>query len=103
MKLVLFQAKGNQTVLPGLFTDRGVVGITDAVPAGVTPQTTMTGIIEGFDRLRPSLERLAREGKAIPASDVQLRPPLPRPGKILACIANYWEHGSWRRDRSTCS
>ena len=24
--------------------------------------------------------------------DVRLRPPLPRPGKILACIANYWEH-----------
>ena len=23
---------------------------------------------------------------------VQLKPPLPRPGKILACIANYWEH-----------
>jgi 2-keto-4-pentenoate hydratase/2-oxohepta-3-ene-1,7-dioic acid hydratase in catechol pathway len=23
---------------------------------------------------------------------VQLRSPLPRPGKILACIANYWEH-----------
>ena len=21
-------------------------------------------------------------------------PPLPRPGKILACIANYWEHGA---------
>ncbi len=23
---------------------------------------------------------------------MRLRPPLPRPGKILACIANYWEH-----------
>jgi 2-keto-4-pentenoate hydratase/2-oxohepta-3-ene-1,7-dioic acid hydratase in catechol pathway len=23
---------------------------------------------------------------------VRLGPPLPRPGKILACIANYWEH-----------
>ena len=36
----------------------------------------------------------AREGKAVPASDVQLRPPLLRPGKILACIANNWEHGA---------
>ena len=25
---------------------------------------------------------------------VRLRAPLPRPGKILACIANYWEHGA---------
>ena len=23
---------------------------------------------------------------------MRLRPPLPRPGKILCCIANYWEH-----------
>ena len=23
---------------------------------------------------------------------MQLKPPLPRPGKILCCIANYWEH-----------
>src|SRR5437667_191173 len=80
--------------MPGLLTDRGVVSIADAVPAGAAPQATMTGIIDNFDRLRPSLERLAREGKAVPASDVRLRPPLPRPGKILACIANYWEHGA---------
>ena len=25
---------------------------------------------------------------------MRLRAPLPRPGKILACIANYWEHGA---------
>jgi 2-keto-4-pentenoate hydratase/2-oxohepta-3-ene-1,7-dioic acid hydratase in catechol pathway len=54
----------------------------------------MTGIIDGFDRLRPALEKLAKDGKAIPASEVRLRAPLPRPGKILACIANYWEHGA---------
>src|SRR5438552_7349922 len=52
----------------------------------------MTGIIDDFDRLRPALERLARDGKALPIADVRLRAPLPRPGKILACIANYWEH-----------
>ena len=28
----------------------------------------------------------------MPLDRVRLRPPLPRPGKILACIANYWEH-----------
>src|SRR5438128_148038 len=90
----MFQLAGKPDAMPGLLTDRGVVSIADAVPAGAAPQATMTGIIDNFDRLRPSLERLAREGKAIPASDVQLRPPLPRPGKILACIANYWEHGA---------
>src|SRR5437667_9244671 len=90
----MFQLAGKPDAMPGLLTHRGVVSIADAVPAGATPQATMTGIIDGFDRLRPALERLAREGRAIPASDTQLRPPLPRPGKILACIANYWEHGA---------
>jgi len=94
VKLVMFQIAGKPNVMPGLLTDRGVVSIADAVPSGATTQSTMTGIIDNFDQLRPALERLTQEGTAIPASDVRLRPPLARPGKILACIANYWEHGA---------
>src|SRR5438046_7996824 len=94
MKLCLFQPSATSEIVPGAITDRGVVDISEAVLFHQTPQLTMQGIIDDFDRLRPGMERLAREGKAIPASDVQLRPPLPRPGKILACIANYWEHGA---------
>jgi 2-keto-4-pentenoate hydratase/2-oxohepta-3-ene-1,7-dioic acid hydratase in catechol pathway len=94
MKLVLFQAAGAAAVRPGVLTERGVVDIAGVVPVGHTPQLTMQGIIDGFEPLRPSLERLAREGAAVPAAQVRLRPPLPRPGKILACIANYWEHGA---------
>lgn len=92
MKLVLFQIGGNGETLPGLLTDRGVVSIASAVKSSYTPQLTMQGIIDGFDGLRPALERLAGEGKAQPLSAVKLLPPLPRPGKILCCIANYWEH-----------
>jgi 2-keto-4-pentenoate hydratase/2-oxohepta-3-ene-1,7-dioic acid hydratase in catechol pathway len=92
MKLALFQK--NTDVVPGVITERGVVDIADLVPRGATPQQTMTGIIDGFERLRGALERRAKEGDAVPLDKVQLRPPLPRPGKILACIANYWEHGA---------
>ncbi len=94
MKLVLFQNGGKGDVLPGVLTDRGVVNVADAAPRGATPQLTMQGIIDHFESLRPSLRRLAENGKALPLSDVRLRAPLPRPGKILACIANYWEHGA---------
>src|SRR4051812_50080939 len=52
----------------------------------------MQGIIDGFDRLRPALEKLARDGSAVALDQVSLRAPLPRLGKILCCIANYWEH-----------
>jgi 2-keto-4-pentenoate hydratase/2-oxohepta-3-ene-1,7-dioic acid hydratase in catechol pathway len=92
MKLALFQ-KGAD-VLPGVITERGIVSVADCVRLGATPQLTMTGIIDDFERLRPALEHRAKDGEAVPLENVQLRPPLPRPGKILACIANYWEHGA---------
>jgi 2-keto-4-pentenoate hydratase/2-oxohepta-3-ene-1,7-dioic acid hydratase in catechol pathway len=93
VKLVLFQSTGQRDVLPGLLTDRGVVRV-EAVTPNSTPQLTMQGIIDDFERLRPTLARLAVDGQAVPLADVRLRAPLPRPGKILACIANYWEHGA---------
>lgn len=92
MKLVLFQTAPDAAPVPGLLTERGVVSLAGAVAGGHTPQLTMQGIIDGFDRLRPALERLAAEGAAHPVERVRLSPPLPRPGKILCCIANYWEH-----------
>ena len=94
MRLVLFEAATGGDTVPGLLTERGVVSIADAVGAGHTPQATMQCIIDDFETLRPALERLAGEGAARPLGEVRLRPPLPRPGKILACIANYWEHGA---------
>jgi len=94
VKLALFQRATSHEVLPGLITEQGVVGVADTVPLASTPQLTMQSIIDNFERLRPALSQRANEGKALPLSDVRLRPPLPRPGKILACIANYWEHGA---------
>lgn len=92
MKLVLFQIAGKGETLPGLLTDRGIVNIASAVGHRHTPQLTMQGIIDDFDKLRPAFERLGSTGDALALDAVRLRAPLPRPGKILACIANYWEH-----------
>ena len=64
MKLVLFERSGQAEVLPGLLTERGVIDIAEAVPPGYTPQLTMQGIIDAFDRLRPALERLRAGGPA---------------------------------------
>ena len=92
MKLVLFEGAGQSEPVPGLMTERGIVSIAAAVERQYTPQLTMQWIIDHFDRLRPALEKLAAEGEAVPEGSVRLRAPLPRPGKILCCIANYWEH-----------
>ena len=92
MKLVLFQTSERAEPTPGMLTDRGVVSIAGSVERSYTPQLTMQTLIDAFDRLRPALEREAAQGEALPLGSVRLRPPLPRPGKILCCIANYWEH-----------
>ena len=72
VKLVLFQSAPNGESAPGVMTERGIVDISGAVKKGHTPQLTMQGIIDDFDRLRPALEKLAGDGKAIPADRVQL-------------------------------
>jgi len=92
VKLVLFQTTLSAEVLPGVLNHRGVIDISAAVNKDYTPQLTMQGIIDGFDALRPVLEEIEKDGNAVPLDRVRLRAPLPRPGKILACIANYWEH-----------
>ena len=92
MKLVLFETSESREPTPGLLTERGVVSLAGSVERGHTPQQTMQGVIDGFGAMRPRLERLAAEGEALPLASVRLCAPLPRPGKILCCIANYWEH-----------
>ena len=94
MKLCMFQASAKAPVQPGLITERGVVSIANATKkvAGHTPTEWMIGIIDNYAKLKPALAKLEKSGKAVPLKTVRLRAPLMRPGKILACIGNYWEH-----------
>ena len=96
MKLVFYDTPGNaeRRHIPGVLRDDGVVNIESAVAhlPNWTPQVLMSGIISDFDSLRPELERVSASGPVLPLGSAQLRPPLPRPSKILACIGNYWEH-----------
>jgi 2-keto-4-pentenoate hydratase/2-oxohepta-3-ene-1,7-dioic acid hydratase in catechol pathway len=87
MKLVLYDQG-----LPGILTDSGVVAIDDLAPQAESPQRTMEALIDAYDQLRPRLEQRANEGDRVPLDRVKLLPPLPRPSKVLCCIANYWEH-----------
>ena len=95
MRLVLFEGPGaGRGIRPGVMTEAGVVDVsaaTAALPA-YSPQYLMEQIIDQFDALRPALERLMDSSLPLPLDVLRLRPPLPRPGKILACIGNYWEH-----------
>jgi 2-keto-4-pentenoate hydratase/2-oxohepta-3-ene-1,7-dioic acid hydratase in catechol pathway len=55
----------------------------------------MQHIIDDFDQLKTHLSEAAENGPAIALEYVSLKSPLPRPGKMLNCIGNYWEN----RDR----
>src|SRR5436309_15731078 len=95
MRLVLFEGPGaGRGVRPGVLTEAGVVDVSSATAALVahSPQHLMEQIIDGFEALRPAFERQVASALPVPLDVVRLRPPLPRPGKILACIGNYWEH-----------
>lgn len=101
MKLVLFQqgyggpsGDSGSEVNPGILFENGVVNVREAVSEleQGSPQQLMEGIISNFSGLRAELERLGATATRIPLSDLRLRAPLPRPGKILCCIGNYWEH-----------
>ena len=92
MKLALYSEPDTDVVLPAIITDAGLIDITSVVPPARTPQHTMETIIDTFATLRPSLDKLASTGTARALDSVRLRAPLPRPSKVMCCIANYWEH-----------
>jgi 2-keto-4-pentenoate hydratase/2-oxohepta-3-ene-1,7-dioic acid hydratase in catechol pathway len=91
MKLARFQVDDGP-VRPGVLTDDAIFDASSVAPSALAPQQVMETIIDTFDDLRPALERLVRLGESLPLDTVRLRPPLPRPSKVMCCIANYWEH-----------
>jgi 2-keto-4-pentenoate hydratase/2-oxohepta-3-ene-1,7-dioic acid hydratase in catechol pathway len=91
LKLVLFTT-GDSAARAGIWVRDGIIDASSVVPSGPTPQMTMTELIDDYDRLKPAFDALIASVTPQPIGDVRLLPPLPRPGKIVNCLANYWEH-----------
>jgi 2-keto-4-pentenoate hydratase/2-oxohepta-3-ene-1,7-dioic acid hydratase in catechol pathway len=58
------------------------------------PHNLITGLIERFADRRKSLQEAADRGRAVPVSQVRIRPPLPKPSNIVAMAVNYMEDGT---------
>lgn len=88
MKLVLFD-----DFRPGVLAADVVVPVDEIVgsPASRRPRDCMVELIQRFPELRPAIEASLETASGIPLGDVSLRPPLPRPGKIVCARANYRE------------
>ncbi len=95
MRIGLFEGPGaGRGIRPGVVTGNGIVDVSSAMTGLVahSPQQLMTQLIDNFDDLRPAFERLSSNSVPLPLDIVRIRPPLPRPGKFINCIVNYWEH-----------
>lgn len=95
MRIALFELLSAASELrAGLLVESGVVDASEVVPAepGRPGQELIEKLIDRFDEVRPALAELEQGGSPLALSEVRLRAPLPRPGKIICLIGNYWEH-----------
>ncbi|MFG1928517.1 fumarylacetoacetate hydrolase family protein [Cryptosporangium sp. NPDC048952] len=92
MKLALFDDNRLGVVVPG----DAIIDVTGALPWPHDPDPLTAGwwraLCRDFARVRPALERAARDGVGRPLGDVMLRAPVLGPSKILAAASNYREH-----------
>lgn len=97
MKLVTYKVT-DVTEQVGVLTERGVVDLqTAARDAGISqePFSSMNSLLSGGDTIIEQARKLAASPSArslVPRSNVQLLPPIPRPGKIVAVGLNYRDH-----------
>jgi 2-keto-4-pentenoate hydratase/2-oxohepta-3-ene-1,7-dioic acid hydratase in catechol pathway len=89
MKLALF---GDG--LPGVVVDEAIVDVSAVAGPeimGLPARDRMAALIVAYPEVSADLAAAAEAGPGIPLADVQLLPPLPRPGKILCAAGNYAE------------
>src|SRR5215470_8602322 len=60
----------------------------------VVDVSSVVGDIARFDERKKSLQEAADKGRGVAVSQVRIRPPLPKPGNIVAMAVNYMEDGT---------
>jgi 2-keto-4-pentenoate hydratase/2-oxohepta-3-ene-1,7-dioic acid hydratase in catechol pathway len=80
----------------GVLKDEAVIDVTSVVTdiPHTGPHNLISGLIERFADYRRRLEDAAARGTGVPVSRVRIRPPLPKPGNIVAMAVNYMEDGT---------
>ena len=79
----------------GVVRDQEVVSVEDSLE-GLnynTPQQFIEQVIVNFEELGPRFQEASSKSKGIPISQVRLRPPVPRPQKLICAVGNYREYG----------
>lgn len=90
MKICLFN---NHRI--GVVFDQDVVDVSGAFPflsQSVWPFPLADQVIENFDSVRSEVERIAKSGRRVPLSSIQLLAPVANPSKIIGAPINYKDH-----------
>lgn len=81
---------------PGVVRGEQVIDVSEAVSdiASTGPHNLINRLIERFDHYRGRIEEQASRARGVALSRVRLRPPVPKPGKIICMAGNYMEDGT---------
>ena len=90
MKLVLFD-----DFRLGVIRDNRVVDAMGALEGRSfhRPQDLIEEVIINWDELKPEIETAIAGKEGVPVQSVRLRPPVPRPSKLICAAVNYLEFG----------
>jgi len=80
----------------GVLKDDAVIDASDTVRdiPHTGPHNLISGLIERFADYRGRLEEAIVRGRGVPINQIRIRPPLPKPGNIVAMAVNYMEDGT---------
>ena len=80
----------------GAVKGESVVDLSDLVVdiPHLKPQDTLNGLIENFSAYRPRLEPAVAQRQGVPLASVTVRPPTPKPPRIVCMAVNYMENGT---------
>jgi 2-keto-4-pentenoate hydratase/2-oxohepta-3-ene-1,7-dioic acid hydratase in catechol pathway len=80
----------------GVLKGNAVVDVSAAVSSipHTGPHDLLSGLIARFAEYKARVEDAASKGQGVPAGQVRIRPPVPRPVNIVAMAVNYMEDGT---------
>ncbi|TDF93228.1 fumarylacetoacetate hydrolase family protein [Paenibacillus piri] len=88
MKIALFN-----DFIPGIVQDDRIFELDSIVPwDSSNPQDSLVRLMDRFEELRPQINSSLSSAKSHLLSEVNLRPPVPNPSKIVAAPVNYYLH-----------
>jgi 2-keto-4-pentenoate hydratase/2-oxohepta-3-ene-1,7-dioic acid hydratase in catechol pathway len=74
----------------GVVKGNNIVDASDVVKdLGRTPQERIANLIDNFDQYRSKLEAAAAGSAGVPISSVKIRPPVPKPTRVVCMAVNY--------------